>query len=129
MVKTTKTLKNDIPRHSGYQDAKETGICPHEPTFGEGRIMRISLHFFSTSDHYQLYPDLRQFKHSGFEFHYLEWTAIGTNSTLILPCLTVSFALTLCTTYLWKVRMHIFALSVVQVFTAPYNYNCRLLMY
>lgn len=67
MVKTTKTLKNDIPRHSGYQDAKETGICPHEPTFGEGRIMRISLHFFSTSDHYQLYPDLRQFKHSGFQ--------------------------------------------------------------
>lgn len=67
MVKTTKTLKKDIPRHSGYQDAKETGICPHEPTFGEGRIMRISLHFFSTSDHYQLYPDLRQFKHSGFQ--------------------------------------------------------------
>lgn len=67
MVSTTKTLKKDIPRHSGYQEAKETGIGPHEPTFGKGRIMRISLHFFSTSGHYQLYPELRQFKHSGFQ--------------------------------------------------------------
>lgn len=67
MINTTNTLKKDIPSYSKYQEAKETGSCPHEPTFGEARIMRISLHSFSTSHHDQLYPDLRQFKLSGLQ--------------------------------------------------------------
>lgn len=37
MVNTTHTLKKDIPSYSKYQEAKETGSWPHEPTFGEAQ--------------------------------------------------------------------------------------------
>lgn len=34
MINTTITLKKYILRHS-KKEAKETGSCPHAPTFGE----------------------------------------------------------------------------------------------